>query len=358
VRVSRFARDAARCSIGLGSNARSRAGVDFTTAFLKIVDERGTRSDDYPSHDAALRAYHDEVGRRLAAGWRLTIDDVPIEPVRDQPDYATLRELEAAVLAEPDNETAWSVLGDAWAQAGDPRGECILLSRGTALSDPAEFMRRKAGMLPMIRQRTSLFFGPFGDDAYRVSAKFSGGLVDAVELADEDLAPGRPTSILLEQILTSPFACFLSVLSFRATTVAASLEVLATVGAEALRALVIRQLDERSPVPVRLGPASSKLGRLRKLALQLEHAPIDWADTSFPSLTQLELAEPGSPTQCDELLAWISGHPTLAKIVIGPGLSSSHSGQIMRRLDAWVADSGRWPGSLREVSWNHRITRR
>lgn len=354
--MRKFARGAERCSISLGSNANSRRGVDFDAPFLKIVDPQ-TRSQDYPSRDAALQAYHDEITRRLADGWLLLIDDLPIEPL-PSPHYTPLPALEAAVVDDPDNEAAWSVLGDAWAQREDPRGECILLSRGASLTDPAEFMRRRAAMAPMTRRRNSLVFAPLGEDAYRVSAKFIGGLVDVVELEDEHLAPGRSTSALLEPLLANPFACFLSVLSFGAALVAPCLEVLATVGAPALRALRVRQLDERSSVPVRVGPASAQLGRLRRLALRLEHAPIDWTDATFPMLVELELEEPGSPTQCDELLAWISSHPTLEKVTIGPGLQGSDTPQIMQRLDAWIAHVERWPGLLREVSWNHRVARR
>lgn len=286
------------------------------------------------------------------------VDEVVIdavEPARYTP-FATLEE---AVIAEPTSEAAWTVLGDAWAQADDPRGECILLSRGANLTDPAEFMRRKAALLPMARRRAGLFFGAFGDDAYRVSAKFVGGLVETVELAVELDAPGQPTSELLERLLAHPFSRFLSVLSFGAPTVAASLAAIATGNAPALRSLSVRQFEARSPVPVALGPASERLDHLRRLVLRLEHAPIDWTDTHLPALTQLELDEPGTVAACDAVLAWIASHPALEVVTIGAGLTGGAiTTTIRQRLDDFATRVQHWPSSLREVHWNHRVARR
>jgi len=45
-------------------------------------------------------------------------------------------------------------------------------------------------------------------------------------------------------------------------------------------------------------------------------------------------------------------------VTIGPGVDGHDTDQIMQRLDAWIANVARWPRSLREVSWNHRVARR
>jgi len=59
----------------------------------------------------------------------------------------------------------------------------------------------------------------------------------------------------------------------------------------------VRQLDERFFLSVRVGLASDFAGS------RLEHAPIDWTDATFPLLAELEIEQPGSPAQCDELVA-------------------------------------------------------
>jgi hypothetical protein len=356
--MPRFADGPSRCSINLSRKNKSSGGVDFTVPVLNITDDQGTRKQEFPKGtDAAMRVFHDEVMKRLAAGWRLLIDEVPVEP-QPAARYTAFPELEHLVEAEPADDDAWGVLGDAWTEAGDPRGECVLVARTVHNTDAAAFMRQKAAAEPALRIRNSELFGPFEDDAYRVRTKFVRGLVDTVELIDERHAPGRPTHQLLEQVLTNPFARFLTRLTIGGPDVATLIETISKVGAGALRSLVLHQQVERSQIPVQIGRASERLPRLRRLVLRLEHAPIDWTGARFAALAELEIEEPGSPALCTDFLAWIASHPAVETVTISQGLSSRDSGQIEKLLEGWAADQSRWPASLREVKWRHRTIHR
>ncbi|MEZ4359441.1 MAG: hypothetical protein R3B48_04615 [Kofleriaceae bacterium] len=353
--MPRFASGASRCSISLSEKNKSSMGVDYTVPVLTITEGKDTRKQEFPKgNEVALPAFHGEVMKRLAAGWRLLIDDIPVEP-QPAARYTMVPELEQAVEADPANAAAWAALGEAWTKAGDPRGDCIrVASTNGGGTDPAAFMRQKAAAEPVWRVRNGGFFAPFDADAYRVNAKFAHGLVDTIELTEEGYAPGRAGHQLLELALTNPFARFLTKLTIGVADVAPIIDVIANAGAPALRALVLDQHMPRSQTPVRIGRLGERLSRLRRLVLHLDHAPIDWAGSRFNALTELEIEEPGSPAQCEEWFAWGASQPTLEKLTIGWGLSGSLTGAIHKLLTDWATDQSRWPASLRTITWQGR----
>src|SRR5262249_12158252 len=162
---------------------------------------------------AAMRAYHSVVASHLDEGFALFIGGVTV----DEPSpttFASFPELEKLLDEDLASSETWSVLADAYCQAGDPRGDCIHLERSmVGLTDTSEYLRRKAGVEAVRRARVAHVWGVLRRDAYRVRASFREGLVDKLVLEDELAAPGQPTPALLAALLANPFARFVREIS-------------------------------------------------------------------------------------------------------------------------------------------------
>ncbi|MEZ4399239.1 MAG: hypothetical protein R3B06_04425 [Kofleriaceae bacterium] len=317
---------------------------------MKVVAPDGTEMRACRDPDGAVQALHAEVARRRADGWQLVVDNLAVEALGPAA-VSAQPELERQVEHDPTDAVTWGMLAEAWTKAGDPRGACVDLAQPARTTDPSEFLRQRAAAAPAQRLRDGHFYGALGDDAYRVVASVARGLVGAVELPYELHAPGRTTARLVELVMTNPFARFLSGLTVRAADVDGVLDVLRSVGARSLQRLSVRQLGDRAGAPIRVGAAIAELPRLRRLVLQLEHAPVAWEASPCPSLRELEVDPPGSRAQGLDFLAWIDRQPALESVALGWGLDGAEAGQVDALLAPWMADPARWPAALREVRW-------
>lgn len=122
--------------IGAGAS-RDRDGV------LYLYDRRGRTTDRAFLDEAAAKKHYDKaVASKLKEGYKLVdgIDAAPIAPI----EIHINADLEAAIVAAPDDATNYLVYADWLIARGDPRGEMITLQHGMrAQSDPAKFMTFK-----------------------------------------------------------------------------------------------------------------------------------------------------------------------------------------------------------------------
>ena len=174
-------------------------------AFAVREDGRQARSRTFVhDEDGAYSALHRGVAAAQRGGYALVIDGVEVAAA-DSP-FAPQPELEARVLAMPDDMEAWSVLTDAWLEAGDPRG--VLAIEAAPTDDPAEFMRRREASQRARVAAIGSLYAPLGDDGYRMRPVFRRGLVDELRVDLEAQAPGRPCGELVEHVLGHPMGRF------------------------------------------------------------------------------------------------------------------------------------------------------
>ncbi len=334
---------------------RNRHGetVDVTVAYHDdrerdsgswVVDALAGRPRRFASRSKALAAFHEAMHEAHDEGFVLEHEGVPLSPPGETT-FGSFPELEAAVdieidLARPVDEDALLVLGDAWATAGDPRGEALLGERilsGT-VTDPAEFMRRKKSLAVSRGVCDAHVLGSLGADAYRVQVKLQRGLVFGLELHLETGAPGRTTAQLVTELLANPFARFVRELSIR---------------------------DCEPDVLLAIGRSHSALRRLELFASEPGSTPLDLAALDgLPRLTQLEvganrvtglsrlpalqglklrgLYAARDIIDVDPLVTWITRHRTIETVVVQPAA-------LTKPLETFMADAREWPAQLRKV---------
>ena len=174
-------------------------------AFAAREDGKRSRSGDFVhDEDGAFSALHRGVAAAQRDGYTLVIDGVEVAPA--DPVFAPQPELEARVHQRPDDLEAWSVLTDAWLEAGDSRG--VLAIEAAPTGDPAEFMRRREASEKARVAAIGSLYAPLGDDGYRMRPVFRRGVVDELRVDLESQAPGRPCGELVEHLLGHPMGRF------------------------------------------------------------------------------------------------------------------------------------------------------
>ena len=108
----------------------ARNGAEITIVHGKVgaAGKRETRT--HASASEAERALEEAVAKMTKKGYRLIAEEPPVVEVAAQVAHFAPEnpELEAALLIDRDDETAWRVLGDWLESQGDPRGKAIALS--------------------------------------------------------------------------------------------------------------------------------------------------------------------------------------------------------------------------------------
>jgi len=197
--------------------------------FVRASGDHGRRIV-CPDADYARRWYIELVEEKLAEGYRwVPPDDEPVNP-----------ELEAALLARPDDVEAWAVYGDWLAERGHPRGELSALQRGKLTKAAHELLEthrdKLIGPLVCLDEgiRGGIAWGPYG---FIRSATV---VAPCESKQGDDVSPR-----LLEVLLSHPSARFLDSLAlalaprFDRTQYQRLVLTLGEVGARALRTLYL-----------------------------------------------------------------------------------------------------------------------
>jgi len=317
-------------------------------------DGADVSSKRHRTREAAYSAFHREIATRKSAGYALAVDGIAVGPGTYT--FASVPELERAIDDDPDDETSWDVLADAWSDAGDPRGACVHAERAlVGIADPSVFMANKRAAAEAHRARAAALYGPLGADDYRVQLEFRRGLVATIKLADEHAARGRPTEELIATVLGNPFARFAHALELRN----AEHDAIAAAGSKqhhpALRELVIHQAYEeqaRSRVHFPLVLLDRAYPRLEALELHVDG--LDWRNAELPHVTDLSIHATFSLRDAEAFHGWLAGHRAIERVEI---LTNDRGGQrsAMNEIHArWTA----WPETLRQIRWNGTDTKR
>ncbi len=107
-----------------------RSGAEITVSRGKIGKAGKVETRTHASASEAERALEEAVAKMLKKGYRQVAEKPKVVEVPAQvaPFAPENPELEAALLIDRDDETAWRVLGDWFETQGDPRGKAIALS--------------------------------------------------------------------------------------------------------------------------------------------------------------------------------------------------------------------------------------
>ncbi len=316
------------------------------------------------TREAAYRAFHRDIAARKAAGYVLAVDGIAVDPGSST--FASFPELERAIDDDPDDETSWAVLADAWSDAGDPRGACIHAERAlVGIAEPSVFMANKRAAVDAHRARVAALFGPLGADDYRVQIEFRRGLVATIKLEDEHAARGRPTEELIARVLDNPFARFAHALELRN----AEHDTIAAAGAKqhhpALRALVVREpypvdrpgrtYEERPRGRVHFPLVLLDRAYPRLQALDLHVDGLDWRGAALPHVTELSINATFSLRDAEAFHAWLATHQAIERVEIRTYGSYAEQRAELNEIHArWTA----WPTSLRRIRWNGTDTKR
>lgn len=250
------------------------------------------------------------------------------------------RELLAALRADPDDEDAWTVLGDLLTTAGDPRGEWIALERRLAL--PASAEQADESLRPLERQVLEHRVAELAEDAKRwlgelgewpyLTPRWRRGFVVEATLH-------RPQAKQLAILLELPVGALLHALTIhRVRTLDRIVDVLASAAADQ-RALV-RRVVLAQPVSSRLAPLASLAG-LRELSSS--GSVTDLATLAeLPELERLEL----SRTAFD-LAALGSGFSRLHTLIV-----SAHPSPANTRLEPLASLAALRELDLGEAAWD------
>ncbi len=305
-----------------------------------VVDAMAGRPRRFTDDAKAYVAFHEAMHEAFAEGYMLEHDGVPIAPA-PAATFRAFPELEAPIEAEndltrPADEDALLVLGDAWASAGDPRGDALLGERvlGPGMTDPAEFMRQKKLLGASRAVRDAHVLGSLGADAYRVQAKYQRGLVFAIELHLERGAIGRATAELVSELLANPYARFVRELSINACDPS-------VVRAIGRSGAPLRKVELFANGSLELAPldALPRLAHLSVIARELT------GFGRFPTLQHVELRAmqmTDKLVDVDAITAWMARHRTLETVLVQPAPATAALETFMRG-DAW-------PDQLRKVT--------
>jgi hypothetical protein len=322
-----------------------------------VVTHDGTdvSSKRHRTREAAYGAFHRDIAARKAAGYVLAVDGIAVAPGSST--FASFPELERAIDDDPDDETSWAVLADAWSDAGDPRGACVHAERAlVGIADPNVFMANKRAAADAHRARVAALFGPLGADDYRVQIEFRRGLVAAIKLDDEHAARGRPTQELIAQILGNPFARFAHKLEIRNAEHDAISAAGATQRHPALRALVVRETYEARPrgrVHFPLVLLDRAYPRLQALDLHVDG--LDWRGAALPHVTELSINATFSLRDAEVFHAWLATHPAIERVEVRThGIYAEQRPELAAIHAGWTA----WPETLRRIRWNAKHTDR
>jgi len=302
------------------------AGRTFTVRWGRL----GTRGRSQVKHFAdeaeARRDYDKLVRQKRSKGYKLVdgIEESEIERPAGIAPVARSPELEAAVLADPEDEAALMVLGD-WLQTqGDPRGELISLHHALveAATDPARFLERKRAADLHYKQHEPALLGALFPLRHLFKLDWHLGYIRGAKLslhASRDDDPDLPA--LLRHLVDVPSAVALRELAFghpRSTErsyepVIAALVDLAR--PRALRALSFgetwRGIDE--PTLDSIGTLTGLGAIFPQLRRLVVCAPTRFGDARFPELRHLEYRD----TLEGATLDWLTRCENLEYLVAG-----------------------------------------
>ncbi|NUO54843.1 MAG: WGR domain-containing protein [Polyangiaceae bacterium] len=177
----------------------------FTTRFGRIGSDGQESTKSFDSRAEAKREYEKLIAEKVKKGYQLVSEGGGDAP----PAAKTNPELEAAILANPDDVHAYEVYGD-WLQAnGDLRGELVAIQVALSKAHDAGLSGRANELLS---NNEELFYGDIAEQVRgSVNVTWRYGFFDKVRISMgyDDADGGADIDDIVSAVLTHPSGRFL-----------------------------------------------------------------------------------------------------------------------------------------------------
>jgi uncharacterized protein (TIGR02996 family) len=205
----------------------SLAGRCLKIRFGRTGSDGQRREKEFETDEEARAAHQRAIAEKLSGGYKLVFDDDlgTDGAAESSGPEARNPELEAAILAAPDDPRAYLVYGD-WLQAQhDPRGELVALQHAMqGEKEPGRFLELRRAEQAIFKQHAGYLLGALLPELHRCKLEWRLGFIHSARLTFDgtEAAPEQ----LLELVLSIPSSRFLQELELAGTLGAAARDAL------------------------------------------------------------------------------------------------------------------------------------
>jgi uncharacterized protein (TIGR02996 family) len=186
----------------------------FTTRWGRIGTDGQEKTQSFDTPAAAQKEYDKLVREKEKKGYELVGDgegeDGESEDGEDG-ESASNPELEAAIIANPDNADAYLVYGDWLQRQGDPRGELIALQHAAMQASGEEATKLKQQVSALLKKRKGTLLGDLADAVKEEELKVEWhlGFIRSARVGQKDYDSERDVGELVKELLAHPSARFI-----------------------------------------------------------------------------------------------------------------------------------------------------
>jgi len=293
------------------------SGNSFTTRWGRIGTDGQEKTQTFGSPAEAQKEYDKLVREKEKKGYVIEGKGEDDEGGGDEgAEAASNPELEAAILADPDNVDAYLVYGD-WLQSqGDPRGELIALQHAASQASGTEASDLKRKATALIKKHQSLLLGELADAVKTedLSVQWHLGFIRSARLAQKDYDSGRDIAEAARQLLALPSARFLRSLTIGMVNYDGENEYGELVsaltesgGSKTLQNLFIGDFEYPDETEISWTHLSDISGLLKVLpnlrTLRLRGASLELGDIDLPELREFTVETGGLPLSAVKSIA-------------------------------------------------------
>ncbi|WP_164016879.1 WGR domain-containing protein [Pyxidicoccus trucidator] len=184
----------------------------FTTRWGRIGTDGQEKTQTFDSPAAAKKEYEKLVREKEKKGYELAGEGDEGESDGDEGgESASNPELEATIIANPDNADAYLVYGDWLQRQGDPRGELIALQHAAMQASGEEATKLKKQVSSLLESRKAALLGDLADalDEEELTVEWHLGFIRTARVGQKDYDSDRDIGELLKELLAHPSARFL-----------------------------------------------------------------------------------------------------------------------------------------------------
>ncbi|NMO21886.1 WGR domain-containing protein [Pyxidicoccus fallax] len=184
----------------------------FTTRWGRIGTNGQEKTQTFDTSAEAKKEYEKLVREKEKKGYELVGDgEGGDEGDGESGEAASNPELEAAILANPDDADAYLVYGD-WLQSqGDPRGELIALQAAALKATGDEAANLKKQISKFLKSHKDALLGELADaeDEEELKVEWHLGFIRSARVGQKDYDSERDVPELVKELIAHPSAKFL-----------------------------------------------------------------------------------------------------------------------------------------------------
>ena len=290
-------------------------GSSFTARWGKIGTQGQSKRQDFESPEEAKREFDKLIASKLKKGYQLA-GNAPVHPERSRGSPATAGnpELEAAILANPDDLGSYLVYAD-WLQSnGDARGELISVQHARLSADTPELKKREKQL--MKAQGGALFGGleKLLEKDGGLSVTWRLGFLKSARIAREQYDSDLDVAATLRALLALPIAAHLDSLNVGLCeepgdgNLQPAIDTLVQfAGPQTLRSLFLGDFeypDQSDISSTSVGDVSALYAAFPKLqSLKLRGAGAELGKIDLPELREFTFETGGLSTDCVEAIS-------------------------------------------------------